>query len=160
MPSCASTHPQACVCSLIPTQVAFIQALSQCFPTGSSLSPASSALSWGLPGAPSPGEEQAWELRLCAGAWQAKTRCQPSSPQGFEPARTLFSEGVQPALPPCVNVCRRDVHPHGGGPTFSRSRAHTPPACMEGLVLENTLVSAQTLTLSHSHTYFAPGPKP
>ena len=125
------------------------------FTTGSSLSPASGALSWGPPGAPSLDEEAGlggWEVGSRAGPRQAKTRWPPCSAQGSEPARTLFSGGARPALPPRVDVCRRDVHPHGAGPTFSRSRVHTPPARMEGLVLENTLVSAHTpLTLSHTH---------
>ena len=41
---------------------------------------------------------------------------------------------------------------------LSQGHGCTPPAHMEGLVLENTLLSAHTpLTLSLTHTYPAPG---
>lgn len=109
--------------------------------------------------------KQAWEVRKSGHApghgRPRRTASQPGSAQGSEPARTLFSGSVRQALPPHVSVCRRDVHPHDGGPPFSRSRAHTPPAYMEGLALENTLVSPHTpLTPSHTHTrILRPGPK-
>ena len=102
--------------------------------------------------------KQAWEVGK-SGHEPAKTRWPPGSAQGSEPARMLLSGGMRRALPPRASVCRRDVHPHGAGPTFSRSWVHTPPARMAGLMLENTLVSAHTpltLSLSHIHTYPAP----
>ena len=101
--------------------------------------------------------KQAWEVRKSGHApghgRPRRTASQPGSAQGSEPARTLFSGSVRQALPPHVSVCRRDVHPHDGGPPLLKvTGAH--PSCVHGRTRagEHACVPTHTThTLTHTH---------
>lgn len=111
--------------------------------------------------------KQAWEVGKpghAPGHGRPRRAASPAPPRAPNPrGRCSLEVWGERCLPTCVCAGATCTLTMAAPPP--RSRVHTPPACMEGLALENTLVSPHTpLTPSHPHTHthtriLRPGPK-
>lgn len=100
--------------------------------------------------------KQAWEVGKpghAPGHGRPRRAASPAPPRAPNPrGRCSLEVWGERCLPTCVCAGATCTLTMAAPPP--RSRVHTPPACMEGLALENTLVSPHTpLTPSHPHTH-------